>query len=414
MKGRITKAAVDRLEAGTELHDTEVVGFIARCLPSGAVSYALRYRTGGKRALYSIGLHGNITADQARTLAKQRAGDVAGGADPAAERTAARVKVVHDATKTVNAVLDNHVKRHVETLAEDSAKQIKSAFDRLVRPTLGARLIYELERSDISDLMDTIEDENGPVMADRTLAYLRKAFNWQMARENKWVSPIIKGMSRANAKGRERTRVLDDAEIWEVWTTLDRLGNQLPACYPNYIRALFLTAQRRTNTASLHADQIKDGNWIIEAEDYKTRRPHLVPITVAVHALLVRQSGFMFSSDGGKTRFSGFSKAKDALDAAIAERRKEDGRQPMPHWTLHDIRRTARSIMSRYTTPDHAERVIGHAIGGVRGVYDLYAYADEKRAALERLAGHILGVVHPDSSKIVPLRKTPDYVASHG
>ena len=50
----------------------------------------------------------------------------------------------------------------------------------------------------------------------------------------------------------------------------------------------------------------------------------------------------------------------------------------MPHWTLHDLRRTARTILSRYATPDHAERVIGHIIGGVRGVYDLYEYADEK------------------------------------
>lgn len=405
MQATITKSAVDRMQPGDVINDSEIAGFIARCLPSGLVSYGYRYRKpDGTRPMVALGLHGSVTPAEARIAAKKRAGEVAGGKDPAAERDQAREKVVHDKTKTVNAVLDNHVKRHVDGLSEDSAKQIKSAFDRLVRPTLGEKLIYALERSDISDLLDTIEDENGPVMADRTLAYLRKAFNWQMARENKWVSPIIKGMSRVNASDRQRTRILDDAEIFEVWTTLDRLGNVLPACYPNYIRALLLFAQRRTNTAKMHSDAMSGDDWTIAAEDYKNKKPHLVPITPPARKLLVRKTGFMFSSDGGETSFSGFSKAKDALDAAIAERREEQGKKPMPHWTLHDLRRTSRSIMSAYTTPDIAERVIGHSIGGVRAVYDLYAYAGEKRLALQKLAGHILGVVHPDPRKVLPLR----------
>ena len=106
-------------------------------------------------------------------------------------------------------------------------------------------------------------------------------------------------------------------------------------------------------------------------------------------------SGYAVSSDGGKTAFSGYSKAKAALDRKITELRKQDGRKPMPHWVLHDLRRTARSILSRYSTPDIAERVLGHVIPGVRGVYDHHEYADEKREALERLAAHVNDVVHP-------------------
>ncbi len=130
-----------------------------------------------------------------------------------------------------------------------------------------------------------------------------------------------------------------------------------------------------------------------------------MPITPAVDTELpLRKDGFLISSDGGKTAFASFSAAKNAVDAEIAKMREAEGRKPIPHWTFHDIRRTGRSILSRYTTPDHAERVIGHAIGGVRGVYDLYGYADEKRAALEALAVQVLGVVHPDPRKVVPLQ----------
>ena len=73
----------------------------------------------------------------------------------------------------------------------------------------------------------------------------------------------------------------------------------------------------------------------------------------------------------------------------------------MPHWTLHDLRRTARSLMSRAgVRPDIAERVLGHAIAGVAGVYDRHSYADEKRAALEKLAGLVERIVNPVANVI--------------
>jgi hypothetical protein len=100
-----------------------------------------------------------------------------------------------------------------------------------------------------------------------------------------------------------------------------------------------------------------------------------------------RNSWFVFSTTNGVRPFSGFSKAKSALDAEIARMRKGTGREPMPRWTLHDLRRTGRSLMSRAKVPsDHAERVLEHVIGGVRETYDRYEYLDEKRDALTRLS----------------------------
>jgi integrase len=68
----------------------------------------------------------------------------------------------------------------------------------------------------------------------------------------------------------------------------------------------------------------------------------------------------------------------------------------MPRWTLHDLRRTARSLMARAgVRPDVAERVMGHVIVGVEGVYDRHSYRDEKADALQRLAALIDSIVHP-------------------
>lgn len=143
------------------------------------------------------------------------------------------------------------------------------------------------------------------------------------------------------------------------------------------------------NSAELERDV-----WIIPGGRYKTKLDHAIPITDEARELIGSKptdfkgnSWFIFSTTNGFRPFSGFSKAKRALDAEVAEIRKETGRGPMPRWTLHDLRRTGRSLMSRAKVPsDHAERVLGHVIGGVRETYDRYEYLDEKRDALTRLS----------------------------
>ena len=94
---------------------------------------------------------------------------------------------------------------------------------------------------------------------------------------------------------------------------------------------------------------------------------------------------FVFTNDGIRP-VTGFAELKSAFDRATG---------PMERWTLHDLRRTSRSLMSRAGIPsDHAERVLGHVIGGVRGTYDRHEYLDEKREALEQLARLLNLIVH--------------------
>lgn len=392
---KITKSTIDALTNGESITDTEVRGFRARMLPSGVITYEFRYRTASGRKFISLGTHGNITANDARRLAKKRAGEVADNRDPVAERQVERKA----RGNTVNAVLDNYIKRDARERGLRSADEIERAFDRLVRPKIGDRSIYDLKKSDMAALFDWIADNSGRVMADRTLAYLRAAFNWQSARDDDFRSPIVKRMARTKPSEHKRERILDDQEIADVWHALDEAD--VPDCYPGYVRALLLSAQRKANVAKVHRDEITADRWIIPGARMKHKKDHLVPITPALQKLFDNRPDYLFSTTDGEKPFGGFGKAKRALDAKIAERRNAEGRRPMRHWTQHDLRRTGRSIMSRYTTPDIAERVIGHVIPGVRGVYDLYEYADEKRTALEKLAAHIEGVVHPRPDCVV-------------
>lgn len=96
---------------------------------------------------------------------------------------------------------------------------------------------------------------------------------------------------------------------------------------------------------------------------------------------------------------NGFSKAKAQLDATIA---KESGRA-IPPWVIHDLRRTAKSLMARAGVAAHiSERVLGHAIPGVEGIYDRHHYLEEKAAALQSLAKLINRIVTKPAPEEIP------------
>jgi len=403
---KISKRTVDALDSGI-LADSEIKGFVVRRLESGAASYGFRYRdrATGKQRWIGLGLHGAITAEEARGLAKKRAGEVADSRDPVAEqeesRAAAKVAKLA-ATNTVDAILDKFELRYSSKLR--SGDQIKRAFKVYVRPRIGTKSVYDLKRRDIVEMLDAIEDDHGPVMADRVLAHVRKAFNWWMVQDEDFKSPIVRGMARTKPGERKRKRILSDDEIREVWAALDHID--APACYPGYVRTLLLTMTRRNEVSDMHSAELDGDLWVIPASRYKNKQDHVIPLTADALAIIPKGKGFVFSTKGGKKAFSGFSKAKSELDGYIARARKAAGKPAMQRWTLHDLRRTGRTLMSRAgIADDHAERAMGHVIGGVRGTYDRYEYLEEKRKAFEALAKSIALILNPPDNNVVKLER---------
>lgn len=392
---RITKRVVDAMRPGDFLADDEVRNFVARCLPSGAVTYGLRYRIAGEQRWLALGLHGNVTPATARKLARKRSGEVADDRDPATERKVKREKAAVATASTVNALLDAFLDRHVRKNLKP-AREVERVFSKYVRGRIGSTSIYSLRRRDVVEMLDAIQDANGPVMADRVLAWVRKAFNWQATRDDTFVPPIVRGMARSKSTSRDRT--LTDEEICAVWSALERA--RVPKPYPALVRVLLLTGQRLEEVAGMRWEEIdRDGVWTIPATRRIKGGPNVVPLTGDVLQLLgaTRKKGFVFTtSDKASASFSGFSKAKAALNATIAADRKAAKLDPLPAWVLHDLRRTARSLMSRAgVLPDTAERVVGHVIPGVRGVYDRYTFLTEKREALEKLAALVANILRP-------------------
>ncbi|WP_438277973.1 tyrosine-type recombinase/integrase [Nitrobacter sp.] len=410
----LTVTMVSKLKAPIEtgarlwVADLLVPGFGVRVTDKGSKTYVLRTRYPGEvnASRREIGKVGEIELTDARDKARGWLKLIAEGKNPAEVETKKRdVQIERDAT-TVNAILDHFVKRHASKLRSED--QITSALDHYVRPWIGGTSIYDLKRRQIVEMLDAVEDKAGPVMADRVLAHVRKAFNWQTARDDDFLSPVVRGMARTKPKERARQRVLTDDEIRDIWRALETAD--VPSCYPRYVTMLLLTMTRRNESADMNAAEIEGDLWTIPGERYKNKLDHVIPLSPGAKALIgTKPKGFkgntwfVFSTTDGRRPFSGFSKAKVSLDSEIAKLRKAEGRAKMPRWTLHDLRRTARTLMSRAKVPeDHAERAMGHVIAGVRGTYDRYSFLEEKRDAFQKLADLVTIIIKPPTDNVVP------------
>jgi integrase len=406
-------------------------GFAVRVTAAGTKSFVLFYRVNGKPYRPTLGRWyanpqgGTLSVRDAIIAADKLAKAIRNGKqeDPRPERTrrledgdnpeGLRIGGAwkgEGGKQKERGLLDLFVERYVEKEAKlRSANQVKAALERLVAPAIGKLGIYDIRRSHVINMLDEIADTNGPAMADRVLAYVRKAFNWYATRDDEFSPPIVKGMARTKTKERARKRILADDEIRDLWRALE-IVEDVPACYPALVKTLLLTATRRNEAAEVHRRELDGDVWTIPGARYKTKLDHVVPLTSAARRLIgepEKISGFVFSSTGGRKAFGGFSKSKRELDRVIALIRAREGRGPMPQWQLHDLRRTARSLMSRAQVPtDHAERALGHVMGGVRETYDRYEYLDEKRAAFEALATLVSRILNPPDV-VVPLRSTP-------
>jgi integrase len=358
--------------------DALVPGLAVRVTDKGQRSFVLVTRYPGSRhpAPRSLGTVGAITLEDARTKARSWHKLISAGTDPAQAQAAA-------AQNTLHAIC-------AEYLARDGAKLRsrewrRAALERLVYPSLGAQPIAEIRRSDIVRLLDKIEDERGSAMADRTLAIIRRVMNWHAARSDDFRSPIVRGMARTSSRARDR--VLSDDELRSIWRTANG------SLFGSYLRFLLLTAARRNEAAKMEHGELSGTDWTLPAARNKTNQDLIRPLSKTATAILTglpNQGKFIFSRRG-KAALGSFGVLKEEIDRASG----------VSGWTLHDLRRTARSLMSRAGVPsDHAERCLGHVIGGVRGTYDRHEYHEEKRQAFEALASLIERIVDPQPNVV--------------
>lgn len=391
---------------------------ILRLTAQGNRSFVVRTRIKGQpqpiRLTYPYPAHISVL-EEARTWAVEAVGKCRRGLDPreskaraeASERAAAERR----ARNSFGAVADSFLEKYASR--NRSYGETRRIIDFYLRPGWENRQIGEITRPDVVARLDQIEagefkgkdgkTYGGPVMADRVLAQVRKLMNWHATRDPDYVSPIVKGMARTKPRDRARTRVLSDDEIRLIWP-------HLTGTYGGVLKTLFYTAQRVGEVSQMQRSQIgADAIWSIPVEASKGKRPLFIPLTAQALSVIHAQpqidgSDLVFGAERDPTKqVRNWSALKAELDARI---RKANGGEALPNWTQHDVRRTCRTLMSRAgIRPDICERVLGHVIQGVAGVYDRHAYIEEKREALEALALLLGRILDPPNDNVIPLAK---------
>ena len=240
----------------------------------GKRSFVYQYRAAGRSRRMTFPI--NLGLDKARKEARKALGGVAAGGDPLQERR----KAASQGENTLQSVCEDYLKREGKRLR--SRDHIEAALKRLVYPKLGARQIDGILRSEIVKLLDKIEDESGPVMADRVLAYVRKVMNWHASRSDDFRSPIVRGMARTKPKERERERTLTDDELRAVW----KAATAFPGPFGYMVRFILLTATRRNEAANMERGEVAGTDWTIPADRYKTKLDHVVPLSRSAQDLL--------------------------------------------------------------------------------------------------------------------------------
>jgi integrase len=429
MPKNLTDVSIRNLKPGPtrrEVPDGGARGLYLVLQPSGAKSFAVRYRLNGKPQKLTLGrwqppedrkeaanpqVGDAVSLAAARKLASDAMLKVGRGRDPAGEKREHKEERRAAEANTFQAIAEEYLKRvcgmRVDAKGnvtfDRSMKRTGRERDLMLRraiyPVIGNRPMTEIRRKEVVHLFDRIEDRSGPVAADRALALLSVIMTWHAKRDDAFVVPLVKGMARTKPRERARDRVLADHELRAVWKVAENQG-----VFGRLVRFILLTSARRTEAAGMLWSEINGSDWTLPASRNKTKLDLARPLSAAALAALPERVGSYVFTNDGKNQIAGYSKFKKRFDAAVlAELRKEDPKaEPFENWTLHDLRRTARTLLSRAgVNADHAERCLGHVVAGVRGVYDRHEFYDEKKKAYEALAALIQRIASPAADNVV-------------
>jgi integrase len=409
MAKALTVRTIETLKPGTsrrEVPDGIVHGLYLVMQPTGAASWAVRYRYQGASRKLTIGAYPAIDLKNARELASAALVAVARGDDPAgnkkeAKRAGAVSRPSHDLIKIVCAT---YIERQAKpNTREASWREVERILNREIVGAWAERRLGEITRADIHVLLDGIVDRGAPILANRTLAALRRVCNWAIGRG------IIEGSPCDRVKApvieQTRDRVLSDEELRFAWQAFEGAGWP----FGHVAQLLLLTGARRDEVGQMTWAEVDLAarTWTIAKERSKNGQAHEIPLSDAAMRIIEALprvgdgNGLIFTTNG-KTPASGYSKAKLNFDKAILEGMREASSYPdrvtaPEHWTFHDLRRTAASGMAGLGIAPHVvEAVLNHKSGTIKGVaavYNRYSYGAEKRAALEAWARALDAIV---------------------
>jgi integrase len=443
MSKPLTAAAVEKTRPSKdrrEIPDGGCRGLYLVVQPSGAKSWALRFRRpSGKPAKLVLGsvyaaapkepdtapvIGGHLTLAAAHRLVTELRHQIAQGRDPAAthlaEKQHRRVAALEAAENTFATAAKDWIEQDAMKNTRRWKEQARllgfqpftlTFIPKGLAERWAERPVVEIDRHDIYNIVDETRRLGAPGLKRRSdgptesraramLSCLSTMFDW-LIRKRRVITNPCAGVPRPETP-RARDRVLSKDEIIKFWTAAGDAAEPFNAA----LKLLLLTGCRLNEVCGMRHDELREDGavWEIPGSRTKNHKPHVVPLPLLARDILASvpriEGSPLVMTTTGKVPLSGWSQIKNRLDEAMGN---------PPHWQLHDLRRTAATGMAELGIPPHiVEAALNHISGakaGVAGTYNRAAYAEEKKAALERWANHIAGLVEGRPANVTPIRQ---------
>ncbi len=373
----LTKRAIDAIlpsEHEVFVWDNLLPGFGLRVKPSGARTYIVQYRNAhGRTRRLALGRHGPVTPDQARRLARQALGQIATGADPAADRKAKRRLV------TVAEFAERYLAEHARVKKKPSSVRTDELTLRLyILPRLGSLPLEAVARADVARLHHELRDK--PTSGNRVVSLLSKMMNlaelWGLRPDHSNPTRHVRHYPE-----NKRRRFLSGEELARLGQTLEQ-GEQLtlaerPAL--DAIKLLLLTGARCGEILTLRWEHVDRERWVLRLPDSKTGAKE-IPLGRAAQQILRRiertTSPWVIPGRDPRAALVNLNKAWRRIrkHAEI-----EDVR-------LHDLRRTAASAgASVGLSLETIGQILGHTQAATTKRY-AFLFDDARREAAERMS----------------------------
>ena len=400
MRKPFTEYAIKRLRPKAvryEVFSPGEDGFGIRVSETGRKSWLTRYRRRTQLVKITHGQYPGVSLAEARARHRECRNLLHRGVDPALKFHAERQQEKEAGTvaELAKEYIEHYAKERKRSWPEDQRILAKD-----ILPAWRHRKVKDIIRRDIVRLLDRIKARGAPVGANRTLALLTTMFRFAVRRGIIQASPCVE--IERPAKETERERILKDHEIHAVWEKLPEAD--MAPMLRLAIKLLLITGQRRGEVAGAPWTEFNLANrvWNIPSTRTKNENPHSVPLTdlalevlQEIHALNP-ESDYLFPSLYGDK-----SIPHRAVTRAISNNQDVFG---IPHWTAHDLRRTAATGMTELVDPKWVERVLNHLPPKIVRTYDRHDYMREKRQALEKWARKLKAILEGKVDKVITLR----------
>jgi integrase len=398
---RFTDRSIAGLKAKTERYEAWEdgrTGLGVRVSPKGRKTWVFMYRYAGKARRMTLGTYPAIGLAKAHVRHSRAKESLEEGIDPGAKQI--EHKRAERSAETVSDLIDEYLEKWARP-RKRSADEDERSLRKEVEPAWGRRKAKDITRRDVITLLDGIVERGSPIQANRTLAVIRKMFNFAIGRDIVDATPVA--MVKAPAKENQRDRILSADEIRTFWNGVDKAS--MNTGIKLSLKLQLATAQRKGEIVGAEVSEfdLEESVWTIPAERSKNGLAHRVPLSdLAIN--IIKQA--MADADGSEYVFPGRREGSSLTAAAVnhalrlaLQPTKKNGEArppaiPLENVTPHDLRRTAASGMTSIGVSRLVvSKILNHVESGITAVYDRHSYDQEKRHALDAWAAHLEGIV---------------------